>query len=266
MKYFIVLLALLGIIFSGCEPIEENSDVSINDSYKPNAVNTCNLSEESTLGCFGDNLEFGDNEILAQGYWSIYDKRSINELENYNTYLYSYRFFGNGYAQTVNKMQAYYSLTWGVDEKGSVIKTDNEGTITYKGIFQSDNRCYEIDHSTLGKALKMCHDDATVGKENDLGFYSETIKFGNYIHGNYTVIGTWTVSNYDTTKINETYILDANGTTKDGSSWGVSEDGKVLHIKDASYLIREYLDGECLLCVDIKDNEKTLLQLCKDSS
>ncbi len=266
MKYSIVLLALLGIIFSGCEPIEENSDISINDSYEPNAVNTCNLSEESTLGCFGDALEFGDNEVLTEGYWSIYAKRNINDLENYDTYLFSYRFFGNGYAQTLNKVQAYYSLTWGINEKGSEIKTDNEGTITYQGIFQSDNKCYEIKHSTLGETLKMCHDSVVVGQKNNLGFYSDTIKFGNYTYGDYTVVGKWNVSGYETDIAAKVHLLDGNGTTEAGDEWGVSEDGKVLHVKDVSYLIREYLDNECLLCVDIKDDEKPLLQLCKDPS
>ncbi len=262
MKYTISL-ALILLLFSACEPIEEESDITVDTAYTPNAVNTCNLSEETTLGCFGSGLEFGDNEKLDEGYWSLYAKRDTN-LVYYNTYLFSYQFSGNGYAQTLNKPQNYYVLSWGIDRDGSKITTDLEGTITYVGIFDSDPSCYKVKLSTFGnEELKMCHDKRVDGLKNSLGYYAKEITFGNYTYGDYSVVGTWKVTNYDDGSTVATHMLDANGSAKEGGIWGVSEDGKVLHVNEASYLVNQYLDNNCLICFNTNGSRTTPLKLCK---
>ncbi len=264
MKYLTICILTL-LLFSGCEPIEEESDVAVNMNYKPNAVNTCNLSEETTLGCFGSGLEFGDNEKLDEGYWSLYAKRD-NNLVYYNTYLFSYQFTGNGYTQTLNKQQMYYVLAWGINRDGSKITIDQEGTITYGGIFGSDTSCYKVRHSAFGnEELKMCHDTKVDGKKNSVGHYGENVKFGNYTYGDYTVVGTWKVSNYGDGTAVTTYTLEINGTVKEGGNWGVSEDGKVLHVNDASYLVHQYLENDCLVCFNTNGSRTTPLKLCKDA-
>ncbi len=260
---YIMSLALTLLLFSGCEPIEEESDTTVDTAYKPNAVNTCNLSEETTLGCFGFGLEFGDNEKLDEGYWSLYAKRDKN-LQYYDTYLFSYQFSGNGYTRTLNKPQEYYVVSWGIDRDGTKITTDLEGTITYTGIFGSDTSCYKVKHSAFGsEELKMCHDSKVGKTENTLGYYGNDIKFGNYTYGNYAVVGTWEVRDYGDSGTVTAYTLDANGTVEGGGNWGVSEDGKVLHVKEASYLVNQYLDNNCLVCFNTKGSRTTPLQLCK---
>ncbi|RUM64963.1 MAG: hypothetical protein DSZ03_03485 [Sulfurimonas sp.] len=263
MKYILSLLLLL-LLFSGCEPIEEESDTTINTDFKPNAVNTCNLNDESTLGCFGADLEFGDNETLVEGTWSLYAKRDRN-LMYYNTYLFGYQFSGNGFAQPLNKKQEYYTLAWGIDRDGTKITVEHEGTLTYVGIFGSDTSCYKVKHSAFGnEELKLCHDQDITGETNNLGIYSANVKFGNYTYGNYPVVGTWNISEYGVkdAKIS-THILDANGTVRAGGEWGLSRDGKVLHINDSAYLVNEYLDNNCLVCLNINGNLMTPLKLCK---
>ena len=122
MKYFLILLLLLSsIMFSGCEQIDENSDSSTNDSYAPSAANTCNQSEETTLGCYGEDLLFGDNENLTEGFWSIYAKRDSN-LHYYNTYLFSYEFSNQGFVGLLNKLQESV-FTWGINKEGSKIRS-----------------------------------------------------------------------------------------------------------------------------------------------
>ncbi len=264
MKYFLPLTLLMLLFLSGCEPIEEESDTTVDTDYKPAAVNTCNLSEETTLGCFGPGLEFGSNEKLDEGYWSLYAKRD-NNLVYYNTYLFSYKFSGNGFAQSLNKKQEYYVLAWGVNRDGSKITVEHEGTLTYVGIFGSDTSCYKIKHSAFGnEELKLCHDESLKGNKNDLGLYSDSITFGNYTYGNYRVAGTWEVSEYGVKNAPKTtHILDANGTVQGAGHWGVSEDGKILHVDDAAYLVNEYLDNNCLVCFNTNGNLMTPLQLCK---
>ena len=262
MRYLTALMLSL-LLFSGCEPIEEDSDTTVDTDYQPSEVNTCNLSEETTLGCFGSGLEFGDNEKLDEGYWSLYAKRD-NNLVYYNTYLFSYQFSGNGYAQTLNKQQEYYVLSWGIDRDGSKITIDHEGTITYTGIFGSDTSCYKVRHSAFGnEEIKMCHDMQVEGTKNSLGYYAENIKFGNYTYGDYTVVGTWNITDYSDGSAVATYTLDSNGTVRDGGNWGVSEDGKVLHVNESSYLVNEYLDNNCLVCFNTNGSRTTPLQLCK---
>jgi hypothetical protein len=263
--YFAVTLLLLAILFSACEQVDESTDTSTNNSFNPNATNSCDQSEESTLGCFGEDLEFGDNEILDEGYWSLYAKRD-NNLNYYDTYLFSYEFGANGYAQTLNKAQEFYVLAWGINTEGSKITIDHEGTITYKSIFTSDEHCYEISHSAYSETLKICHDDAVdMSHYNEgLGYYSETVSFGNYTYGDYTAAGTWVVSEYGTSTTQSSHTLNADGTTALSGKWGVSEDGKVLHVDNASYLISKYLNNGCLLCFDTQSSMTTPLQLCKN--
>jgi hypothetical protein len=265
MKQFLILLLLAGMIFTGCEKIDENSDNSTNDSYKPNEANTCNQSEESTLGCYGDDLKFGDNELLTGGVWSVYAKRDAN-VHYYNTYLFGYEFSDQGYVALLNRIQNTV-IEWGINREGSVITMNPEGTITYKSIFGSNNNCYEITHSAYKETLKFCH-DAVVddSHKNELGFYSETIKFGNYTYGDYTAVGTWVVSEYGTSTTIDIHTLNADGTTVDGGNWGVSENGKILHVNASSYLINKYLNNGCMVCFDTQTSMSTPLQLCKDGN
>ncbi|MEA2110838.1 MAG: hypothetical protein U9P71_02195 [Campylobacterota bacterium] len=262
MKHFLVLLLLLSsIMFSGCEQIDETTDSQTNESFVPNEANTCDQSDENTLGCFGDDMRFGDNSLLTEGTWSIYAKRDDN-INYYDTYLYSYEFSNQGYVAFIDKVQESV-MEWGINRDGTKITINPDGVITYKSIFTSDE-CYEISHSAYSETLKMCPDalvDTT--NENEFGYYSKSIKFGNYQYGDYTAVGTWTVSNYGTSTTVDIHTLNSDGSTVDGGNWGINKNGKILLVNSSSYLISKYLSNDCLLCFDLQGSMLDPLQLCK---
>jgi len=260
-KLFLLSLTLL-LIFTGCEKIEEDelqgtAEVE-NESYEANQNNTCYSNFENTAGCFGSDQRFGD-ELISEGFWSVYSQ-SDNYILYYDTYQYGYQFDDDGSVKMRRERQnyTYSSLSmWGVNTDGSklTIHPDESFTISSKII---GSACYKVTVTSSSETLKICNESALSGEsQNSSGYYGETLKFGNYVYGDFNVVGDWEIDGI-------TFSLEANGTTSNGGEWGLSSDAKLITIDNIVYLVYKYPDNSCIETFIMEGDDKTERKtLCK---
>jgi len=259
MKTTITLAAVTVLLFIGCGQLEDTESGTIeyeNVNYDPAKNNTCFSNRENSAGCFGDDQYFGEHRVY-EGFWSIYGK-SDNYKNYYDKYLYGYDFQSDGTLKKRETTQNYYYSplqVWGVNTDGSELTIDPG--VTYKIVSRFTNDCYKVN--VAEKEYKICHEESVdTTQKNASGYYGETIAFGNYDYGRYTVAGSWSIDGVSVE-------LTASGKTSNGGEWGVSEDGKLLFIDDNAYLAYRYPDNGCietfLMRGDFALDKK---MLCKD--
>jgi len=262
-------LLLLG-LFAGCGVAEVEDDTAVDNTFVPQADN-CDDGIKNSYGCYGSDQGLGE-EMLVEGYWSVYTQRDIGtefDYVYYDTYLYGYRFFHDG---TVVKRDAttFYSesLAWGVDENGESVTLKDDGTYSITGQFENSENCYEVTNDDSEESLKLCHESAVDNtNQNGSGFFGSTVVFGNYHLGDHNASGTWLVSDYDgSSSTTAAHTLSVDGSTGSGGEWGVSADGKMITIDGISYLIFKYLvDSDCIAAFEMSGNNSTgeIWQFCR---
>lgn len=232
---------------SGCASYEETeNDLSIDTNYTSTS-NNCNDDDYNTAGCYGSSEEFGDQKIVS-GFWSLYQQRD-EDIEYYETYLRGYIFESDGSVKKRNDTKSYLLgvSEWGVDEDGNTLTITAEETLTVQGRFNSNQDCFLVYSSETSGDLKLCHESFIASTlSNSDGYYGESVKFGNYDYGNYEVNGTWRFNESGTT-----VTMYADGTTSNGGTWGVMEDGKVLAADDTAYLVFKYYNNGCIYCFEM---------------
>ena len=285
MHTLITASAVLFALLSGCGQVDD-SQTQDNDTIDvpTTPANNCPAGSysENEFGCYGDTVLFPNatGETVAEGVWSIYSQSNTDRIDNvvfYDRYQYGYRLFADGFGFQQNKSDNYNSYwEWGVASSGNPLTVGNYDGLTHQYSaseeFQGQPNCYKVTDD--GKTLKFCHEtlqneSATMGSTGL--YYGATVKFGNLLNYNFTVVGTWTISGYDANTAPATTVyFSENGTisTGSGGEWGVSADGKVIEIAGVRYLVFQYLDDadvNCIATLELAGGTatSTLWKMCK---
>lgn len=259
-KIFLISITLLS-FFSGCGKIEDDEGAGTTetsyDNYTPAANNQCSSDQQNSAGCFGNEPYFAENRV-DEGFWSLYKKSDSNK-NYYNTYYKSYKFLSDGSVKKRFESEGYYRIDgtlWGVNDDADTINIDNGDSLSLTGRRYSGTDCYDVTHS--GATYKICAEVAiSTSLQNSSGYYGDSIYFGNYNFGNYSVEGNWTIAGVE-------IALNSDGSTSNGGEWGVSEDAKVITIDAISYIVNRYPDNDCIDTYTLVSNTKQdSVRLCK---
>ncbi|WP_345985898.1 hypothetical protein WCX49_01915 [Sulfurimonas sp. HSL-1656] len=282
----IIATAALLAVLSGCGQVEDTQTQDNNTIDLPTTpANNCPAGSysENDFGCYDSSALFpsATGETVVEDMWSVYSQSNTNRTDGvvfYDRYQFGYQFSALGYAFQQNASDDYtYYGEWGVASSGNPLNVGNyngilhQYTATGQG-FQGQPNCYEVTDD--GTTLKLCHETlqnegATLGSTGY--YYGATVKFGNLLNYNFTVVGTWTISGYDANPAPEmTVYFSDNGTisTGSGGEWGVSADGKVIEIAGVRYLVFQYLDDpdvNCIATLELAGGTatSTLWKMCK---
>lgn len=280
-----IYFALLSMLIVGCgEPIEEiqKEDKSkLSSNYTPSANNQQSATNKDstllpgnnstqTLGYIGSDVRFGENRVV-DNYWALY--LVTDTKDSYNTYLYGYKFYPDGSLLKRDASIEYkvYLKNWGVDAKGSILTISPDEKYTIISRFTTDKNCYLVS-TTLISSAKLCNEVPINSgyPKNEIGFYGNGVKFGNYIYANVDVVGKWEFNQVNSASQNtQIFILNSDGTAtsnsfSDTKKWGVSDDGKVLSIGDNKFLVYKYFAQNCFWLSKIEANSiVSQYQACK---
>ena len=278
MKHLFVA-TIITLLMTGCGDIaddaKQSTDTQTNSALVPNVQNSTVEENTNAIGSIGEDTQFGDNEDITNGVWSLYVNRNIARDLDYDTYLGGYKFFIDGTLESrtdsVTPLFRQKRQTWGVNSSGSAITIKVGSTYTYSGQFDNERSCYVVSGLSSGETGKFCHEtENNAGKStNDLGYYGTDVTYGTYKRADILVEGSW-----DFFKISKSVVSATASTLRlksdgliDGEKtilWAVSEDGKVLFVGEDSYLIYKYLDNECFRTIHYVNNIfKDEYQICK---
>ena len=251
------LIAILGITGCGLTKDEDSAsanDDQVKDNFTPNGTN-CVDNIENAFGCYGATKTLANRKVI-EGVWSVYTVSTMpvaNQSIYYDTYKLGYQFLSDGTAFKHDATATYSKiLTWGVDPTGKEITISNDGTYKIDTQFFNDLNCFKATNSQIGEDIKICNESVlSTGTQNSAGYYGNTVRYGNYSHGNILAVGTWSITK--TGQINSVKVtLDSNGTTSNGAQWGISPDGKRITIDDKSYLAYKYPESlECITSFEL---------------
>jgi len=273
---FIVILML---IFTGCsgeltENQKQSEDIRTNDKFVANQQNSTTDENTNAIGSIGIEAEFGENEKITEGFWSLYVSRNIDLYLDYDTYLGGYKFYDDGSMVQQDTLPLYQQRkqNWGTDVSGSSITISPGNKFTITAQFDNEQNCYEVSGLSSGEKGKLCHEKVLNGAntQNSLGYIGESATYGTYKRFNPNVAGSWEFYPIDNSIASlqaiKTLKLNASGGVEGDATlnWGVSEDGKVLNIGNNSYLIFKYLSDTCVHTLEYTNNVVTNeVKLCK---
>lgn len=266
--FFLTLFVAL--LLSGCKVEEVEDGTTINQDAVP-AANCIGLSE-NTYGCYGADSVF-NGKIIVDGLWSLYTQSNVENVGNetfYDRYKRGYTFRDDGSVFMREQTEDFiYFREWGIDDDGVELTLSDGVTYTYQAVFANDSNCFLVTQED-GTDAKLCSESfVDFDGENGSGYFGANVTFGNLTHYFLNAVGTWTIAPYDSgnTGTTLTVTLQADGTTTDGSEWGVSEDGKVMTIDGISYLAYQFLndsDSDCIATFELSGGviTSTTWKLC----
>ncbi|NWF66671.1 MAG: hypothetical protein HXX81_04290 [Campylobacterales bacterium] len=272
MKKILMYSLCIGAFLGGCGEVVENEEKIATEKPAATKITTNNTGNvENSIGYIGEATKFA-NVYITDGIWSVYLAR--DEKNQFDTYIMSYRFYNGGSLDRQVQYPGYSPLIleqWGVSKDGKLLTISPSTKYTYSGDFRND--CFSITGIDSGESAKLCKekliDDKKYSK-NSFGYYGTGVKYGNYEYGNTEVVGKWNV--YKTSNdgsiektASNSYTLNSDGTTADGSSWGVSQDGKILFINDKAYFVFKYYNDDCFNSFEYQNSKYTqTVKICKN--